>query len=192
MIKINLLGNDAAGDSNAPLWIGGYAASVLLLALVFFFMHHSVTNDLDIIGADVESLERQLETVKKTTQEVRDLEAKQKHVEEMLVVIARLKRSKLGPVRVLDDLNISIPERAWLSVVEERAGVFRMNGIALDNQTIAQFMRDLDVSDYFTQIQLIETKQVDYDGVDMRSFNLQANVNYAGRLVQESKEEDKS
>jgi len=188
MIKINLLGSDAANDSTAPLWIGGYAASVVLLLAVFFLMHHSVSSELDIVGNDVESLERQLAAVKKTTKEVRELEAKQNSLEEMLVVIARLKRNKLGPVRVLDDLNLSIPERAWLTSVEERAGSFRMLGLALDNQTIAQFMRELESSDYFDRVQLIESKQARYEGVNMRSFSLNARVRYAGSLVKRSEE----
>ena len=98
-----------------------------------------------------------------------------------LHVIALLKKSKSGPVRVLDDLNTSIPDRSWLSTLKESENVLHIAGFALDNQTIAAFMKDLARSDFFESVDLEETKIAQKDGVKIRAFSLNSKINYAGK-----------
>lgn len=180
MIKINLLGTESVQDSKGALWLVGYGASVALLLLAFAIMYTAVSSETEVAQADVASLEQRLAALQKITQEVQELEKKKKDLHDKLVVIAKLKKSKLGPVQSLDDLNISLPERAWLTSVDERSGFFRIFGFAIDNQTIASFMRQLDESSFFSDVQLVETKQANYKEAKVKSFILQAKVDYTG------------
>lgn len=189
MIKINILGNDIALDTSGPLWAAGFSLSLGIFLLVCFFLHRTTVQELSIALTEAASLEGRLQELMRRTKEVRDLEEKKQELGEKLLVIARLKKSKTGPVRVLDDLNLSIPEKAWLVDVEERAGVFRFNGVALDIHTIANFMRAIERSDYFDDVKLIETKQTEIDSVGMKAFNLHAKVNYAGLTKSETESE---
>jgi hypothetical protein len=127
------------------------------------------------------------------------LESKREDLNNKLAVIATLRRSKVGPVRVLDDLNMAVPERAWLSEIKEASGLLKINGVALDNQTVSLFMKDLEASDYFDNIELVESKQAlakasdpsqlldltkgeSSDSVKINQFALQTRVLYAGKL----------
>jgi hypothetical protein len=107
---------------------------------------------------------------------------------------------------------MAVPERAWITKVEESGGKFTISGRALDNQTVADFMRDLEASDYFENVDLIETSQKylltrtgevsDNQGdsrrersdgksapglpdkwVRIKEFMIDAQVNYAGKLL---------
>ena len=190
MIRINLLGDDTVRDNTGQLVLAGYATSVVLFLLIFAAMQHFLNSGIKELAAKQEELQTELDRLTKITVEVRDLESKEKEYNEKLLVIGRLKKSKTGPVRVLDDLNKAIPERAWLTGMKEQAGVLRLEGRALDNQTIAVLMKDLDISTFFDAVDLVETKQIeDNKGVKFKEFVLSTNVSYTGLGAIKAKEE---
>ena len=182
MIKINLLGDDTVQDNSGTFIVAGYCASLVLAVGVFFWMQSAI--DAKVTSSKNESLklEAQLSHLQETTKEVKDLDKKRAELNDKLVVIATLKRNKVGPVRVLDDLNSALPERAWITEAKETAGMLHISGIALDNQTIATFMKDLGTSEYFSNVELGETKMVDKKGVKVRDFSLDAKISYAGKI----------
>jgi type IV pilus assembly protein PilN len=199
MIKINLLGNDTAIDNSGVFLLGGYLLSMGACLLVCFILYSSAASDVSQLTEDTTRLQTQLTKLKETTKEVHDLEHKREDLNSKLAVIATLRRSKVGPVRVLDDLNMAVPERAWLTEIKEASGSVKISGVALDNQTVSLFMKDLEASDYFENIELVESKQAlakasdpsktvdmtrgdNSDSVKINEFALQTKVLYAGKL----------
>lgn len=180
MIKINLLGDETVVDTSGKKFIAGFLVSLVMLLGLFYVVRSSMSAEIERLTLDIETKERSLKDLEKVTAEVRDLEAKEAEYNNKIVVIANLKRSKIGPVRVLDDLNRSIPERSWLTQIKEDGGMMRIDGRAIDNQTIAAFMKDLDVSNYYHAVQLVETRQVDDRGVKVKAFSLATEVRYNG------------
>ncbi|MCB0332644.1 MAG: PilN domain-containing protein [Bdellovibrionales bacterium] len=183
MIKINLLGDDGGRDSSAVMWLGGFVLSMVVLGVSFFLLHQGASQSVADATLEVEGLKNQLEQIQRTTKEVRDLEKKRKELHEKLAVIAKLKKSKLGPVRILDDLNTSIPERSWLTGLKESNGLLRIDGFALDNQTIATFMKDLEKSEYYLSVDLDESKTKAKSGINIKSFVLQSKISYSGKVA---------
>lgn len=180
MIKINLLGDDTVVDASGKKIIAGYIASLVALLVVFYTINVSMSAEIERLTRDIEEKEQELVQLEKVTKEVKDLEQKEAEYNDKISVIANLKKSKLGPVRILDDLNTAVPEHAWISSVKEEAGFMRIDGKAIDNQTIAGFMRQLEGSDYFKSIDLGETRQADERGVKIKAFSLNTVVSYAG------------
>ena len=85
-----------------------------------------------------------------------------------------------GPVKVMSDLAGAMPEKLWLTEFNEAAGTVKMSGFSVDEQTIADFLRRLGSSNYFTGVDLEETTQVTQENVKQKKFTLKAQVNYAG------------
>lgn len=183
MIKINLLGDDTALDRSGVLFVTAFAASVVVVGVVCFFLLQAVNGKIETAQGEISSLEKRLAALQETTKEVRDLEKKRKELNDKLAVIARLKKSKAGPVHVMDDLNMALPERAWLTGVKEKQNQLSISGYALDNQTIASFMKELERSDYYDTIDLVETKQATRKGTKLKSFKLNAKIRYTGKLL---------
>ena len=183
MIKINLLGDDTAVDNSGTFVVGGYVASLVLVILVFLFAYRSAASTATELAEESETLTVKLTQLKELTKEVRELEAKRKALEDKLVVIASLQKNKLGPVRVMDDLNMSMPEKSWIVDIKEASGTLRIGGMALDNQTIASFMRDLEASDYFEKVDIVESRQAVRDGVKIKAFTIQSRVLYTGAIL---------
>lgn len=185
MIKINLLGMEAFKDESQTRALYMYAASLAAVILACLVIYLFSAGEVDSLAQDVGKLQTDLAQLKVTTNEVRDLEKKKKELSDKLLVIATLKKSKVGPVHILDDLNTAMPDRSWIADMKESAGVMRISGMALDNQTISEFMRALEKSDYFPQVDLVEATQTEKQGVKIHSFVIQAKLSYPGRIKME-------
>lgn len=183
-IKINLLGERKKKGAKTALWLSSYVFALGICALSFLILLNNINSELSDKDSQSGLLEAQLTKLKIVTKEVRDLSAKKNSLAEKIAVMAALKKKKAGPVRVLDDLNISIPEKSWITDIKElEGGLLKISGFALDNQTIAVFMKALDASDYFSNVDLVETKQTIVKGIGIKEFILQSKVNYLGKLV---------
>jgi type IV pilus assembly protein PilN len=195
MIKINLLGDETAVNTSGRLWLMGYGACLALYLVICGLLYYSTHAQVLELRSEEQARQEELDDLKKTTKEVRDLENKKKELQAKRAVIARLKLNKVGPVRVMDDLNMAIPEKAWLTTVKENGGAMRITGFALDNPTVAAFIQALQKSPYFDpEISLVESKQATREGVRIMQFVLETKIRYAGRFenVVSSKEEKKA
>ena len=189
MIKINLLGDEETANHSGVLWIAGYFTSLVACLVVFFFLNSLISSSIASLDSQVKTQENQLSKLRAVTKEVKDLENKRKELRDKLAVIATLKRSKAGPVRVMDHLNMALPERAWITQIQEQEKVLKIHGFALDNQTIANFMKGLEASEYFGGVDLIETKQVKWKGAGIKQFTVQAKVSYVGKIAAQAGKE---
>jgi type IV pilus assembly protein PilN len=180
MIKINLLGDEDLEKGKYTLVVGGYFASVVATVLACFLVHQSGATKINKLTMEKDRLENEVVKLKEVTKKVKEFETKKIELANKLTVIATLKKSKMGPVRVLDDLNTSIPERSWLTEIKEVTGSMSIGGIALDNQTIASFMQTLEGSNYFSGVDLEETKHEELNGAKVKIFRVRSKINYTG------------
>ncbi|RMD85622.1 MAG: hypothetical protein D6808_04875 [Candidatus Dadabacteria bacterium] len=188
MIRINLVWEDDAGGANKIFQVAAFLLSLLSLFLAFYLASNSLAYKTKLYEAEKKIFSEQISSLRKVTKEVRDLEKKRDILKNKIEVIATLRKQKTGPVRILDDLNQALPSKSWLTGVSERGGVMSIVGLALDNQTIADFMKELEKSNFFLQVDLLEARQVSWNRVKMKKFTLSAVVDYAGG--EHKKEED--
>ncbi len=180
MIKINLLGDETVIDTSGTWVLIGYVLSVVVLLIICGAMYLTASAAIEEGRVEADTLAVRLKKLQEVTKEVRELEARKKELSDKTSVIAVLKKNKLGPVRILDDLNTALPDRAWLAEIRETGGLMRISGYALDNQTIAAFMKALEVSTYFESVDLGESREVDRNGAKIKEFTLLTKVVYAG------------
>ena len=126
-------------------------------------------------------LKTEITVLEKKTTEYTKLDGERQDLEEKLKTIASLEAKKGGPVGVLSDLSDSAPEQVWLLEFREIGGLATISGLGLDDQTIANFMRQLSKSRYFDGVDLVETMQSEQDGVQLKRFVINARLSYAGK-----------
>jgi type IV pilus assembly protein PilN len=189
MIRINLLPlkeTAAAVGRRQQLSLAALGLSVALLIMVVPYVYQ---------GRQIASLEQQIQDTKEQirrynqqVKEVNDLDHLKVELQTKLRIIEVLNEKRVGPARVLDDLSQSAPDNLWLMDFNENAGAATLSGMALDNETIARFMRQLQGSPYFYGVDLVETSirttQVPAAGkteaVPFTRFIIKANVDYVG------------
>jgi type IV pilus assembly protein PilN len=183
MIKINLLGEETVSDTSGHGLIAGYVSSIVLAVLLGFFFRMSIVGEIAEFKQTRDALERDLRVLKQTTAEVRELEKRRDELKAKLTVIALLKKSKAGPVHVMDAINSAIPERAWVLDVREKARDMTIQGMALDNISVSDLAKQLMASEFFQNVEIVETKTAAWKDAMIRQFTIKARVNYAGRIL---------
>jgi type IV pilus assembly protein PilN len=133
------------------------------------------------LKAEHAKLQAEIVALETKTKELTKLETERKDLEEKLKTIATLEAKKIGPVQVLADLSDAAPEQVWLLEFKETAGLATITGLGLDDQTIANFMRNLAASRYFDGVDLVETTQSQQDGVQLKRFVINARLSYSGK-----------
>jgi type IV pilus assembly protein PilN len=128
-------------------------------------------------------LQTDIVALEKKSTELSKLETERKDLEEKLKTIATLEAKKIGPVQVLADLSDAAPEQVWLLEFKEIGGLATMSGLGLDDQTIANFMRNLGASPYFDGVDLVETTRSEQDGVQLKRFVVNARLSYSGKAL---------
>ncbi len=149
MIRINFVTeNRPIERTGAFILLGSFLAAVFgiitLVALNISFTSSVARDELRLT-----QLSQQLSQLQEQTKEVKGLETKKNEIDDKLAIIARLKLSKRGPVRLLDDLNVAVPERLWVTELQELDGELTVSGAALDDASIVQFSKDLQRSPHF-------------------------------------------
>lgn len=179
MIKINLLGDTVDREAFVSrLWM--YIAVLGGISLLFAVFSFNVGSAVDALSSELARIEAQRATLRPYTAEVREMELKKRELIEKTALLATLRDKRRGPVRVLDDLNRAVPEQLWLTEIREAAGVMRISGVALDNPTIAACMKSLESSAYFSQVDLVSSRQTVRQGVKVHEFSIEARVLYGG------------
>ena len=162
MIHINLL--PVQEVEAAFVWRKEFAIAgiILCLALAAIARLHVVqSRQLGTALAQVVNLETEIEHTRKENKEVDNLIKKRDLLEQRLLAVTSLTspQRRSASVRILDDLSRSTPDLLWLTDFAEGKGTAKIQGGAVDNQTIATFARNLSNSPYFQQVEIRETVQ---------------------------------
>ncbi|HSD10456.1 MAG TPA: PilN domain-containing protein [Candidatus Binatia bacterium] len=180
MIRINLLPVKQAAQAERQrheITRAGLALALLLVLGVAIRIQQG--RELAATDARIVQIEDALKALDSQVRDVNDLDAKKKALDSKLKVIADLGRKRVGPVGVMSDLAKAAPDRVWLTDFSEAGGGATITGQAVDNQIVAEFLRNLSGSPYFTNVDLVETTQDQVGDVKLRKFIVKAQINYA-------------
>ena len=206
MIRINLIGSREGEESSSRRTEGVLAGGVLGLVLagiaLSYLSQQSIVRNLEATAA---TLEAELVKIRLQDEEFKKMEQQKKETEDKLRIVATLtsKERRAAPVHILDDLSSSAPEYLWLIDFTERGGTARINGKAVDNQTIASFANDLAKSRYFQKVEIRETSQEDVTTtpqrvspggkqappqprIPVKKFLIESTINYLPGIVQQA------
>jgi type IV pilus assembly protein PilN len=185
MIRINLLPVKelkAEVARRRELMIGGVslgAVVVLIIGVYLFQLHRTSTVKQELAG-----VRNDLESLNAKVKEVSLLQGKVKEVQSKNTVIEDINKKKTGPVRVMESLSAATPTALWLTEFKETGGNLSISGVAMDNQTIAEFLKMLATYPYFSNTELIETVQTEQAGLPPRKFLIKSNLSYQPRAAQ--------
>jgi len=180
MIRINLLPVKQAAQAERQrqeITRAGLAFALLIALAVAVRLQQG--RELASAEERIGQLETALRELDSQVRDVNDLDAKKKALDSKLKVIADLGRKRVGPVGVMTDLAQATPERVWLTDFSEAGGAATITGQAVDNQIVAEFLRNLSTSPFFTTVDLVETTQDQAGDIKLRKFIVRANINYA-------------
>lgn len=180
MIKVNLLGVERPKRARRAVKGPGGLAGVVTLALVLIggmgFVWWSIVSRVNALEQEKVARNSELAALKVKVKEVENYEKNKKDYEEKIGIIQQLRKNQVGPVRLLDELSRGLPDRVWLISLTEQAGKIDMEGRAVTNAEIVEYINNLKASQYIRDIQLIESRQVTEGGIPVYNFKLKCTL----------------
>ena len=160
MIRINLLPFRAARrKENIRRQISIFGLSVLLLFSVMGWIGFSQRDTLEELRRDHARMEEELSSYAGISAKLSEIREKTAEIRAKMGVIAHLNATRTGPVHILEQVAFAVPkDRLWLELLEQKGGVLTLKGTAMDHNTVALFMNNLEKSPYVTAVDLHSTR----------------------------------
>ena len=178
MIEINLLPHrEARRAADLRQTVGVLVLALICEAAVVWYMNAGVQDELQKAQTAVRQLESDIEQYKPQEAQVAEFKRVRTHLEEKLAVIDGLDRGRTGPVRLMDEIASYTPDRLWLTGVETRGPRITVEGESLDTGMVADFLRGLNESAYFRNVDLDRTSRgKEIEGVKLVTFVITAEL----------------
>ncbi|MGB9629541.1 MAG: PilN domain-containing protein [Thermodesulfobacteriota bacterium] len=178
MIKINLLVERKGPKKKAvPKEFIVLFLCVALLIVGLFLFNWKIGKEKEDLLNKISNTKNEINHYKSFTTEVSKAKEDQKILQDKLNVINSLRKEKGTPAKVLDELSMGKPEKIHLESLKKEGTKLGIEGIALDDETVANFMTNLRKSKLFKNIELIVSEQVEQSKIKLKKFSLSCEIN---------------
>lgn len=178
MIKINLLAEKKkkkrvkGPESFLVAIILVSSVTLIVMGLVALLLLSSVSR----LRTESESNKAKMAELIRKINEVKRYERLNKEIEQRNALIESLRKNQAAPVMILDNVSATLPEGLWLASLTYKEGGVVLEGFAFTNIDIVSYVENLKKSTGFTDVYLEESKQVDFEKVQVYKFRLNFKV----------------
>ena len=183
MPRINLLPVKAARRvGNARNELITFAAIIGGVLFMLYSWFIALGSEIDDLGERILAIKNDIKQIEKTVTRVEDFKKKTAILEQKLAVIDNLKRQKVGPAKMLDDLATILTKqrKVWLTAITEKEGKITLEGGAMDHENISEFQLALEQqSKFFKAITLTLVKTSNDKDLRYLQWVVTCTTNYA-------------
>ena len=177
MIKINLLQarkeKKKAGMKKELVIL---TLSVALLVVLLILLQWRMNREKEDTLVQISNTKKEINYYKSLTTEVDKAKEAQKTLQDKLNIINSLRKEKASPAKVLEELSMGKPEKIQLESLKKEGARLGIEGIALDDETIANFMTNLRKSKLFRNVDLIVSEQIEQSKIKLKKFILSCEI----------------
>ena len=174
MIRINLLPFRAARKKeNIRRQVSIFFLSFFFVVVVLIYYHISLGSKISNLRAKIETTKKEVAKFEKINKEIASLKKKLGILKKKTSVIESLEKNRFEPVRLLDTMSLKvIAKRMWFKSFKSINRTVEIDGMALDNKTVADFMTRLQGSGLFSAVKLKTIKKTKIQDSDLKSFQI--------------------
>lgn len=178
MIRINLLPVREIKRRNKAkkeLTTAALAVALFIALLTAFSVYQIMV--VKGLKSDLTDLQTQKSQHDARLKEIKKLEEEKALLLTRIGVIEQLKKSASVTVHVLDDVALRTPsDRIWLTDLSQNGNQIQVDGMSLDNQTVAKYMVDLEGSPYMENLVLVKSDMKKYADRDLKAFTITSSI----------------
>ena len=150
--------------------------SAFLLLGFFILVQWVIDNEKEKILAQISETKKEIDHYNNLMAEINKAKQTQKVFQDKLNIINLLRKEKASAARVLDEISISKPEKIQLESVKKEGTKLGIEGVALDDETVANFMTNLRKSKVFKNVDLIVSEQIEQSKIKVKRFALSCEI----------------
>ncbi len=190
MIKINLIPfRDIEKKENIRRQVTIAILSVMLVMMAMAYYHMHLKNTIVDITAKIESTKIELASAEKEAKEVDKIKQELNKLNTKIKVIKTIEANRKASIKMLDHMTKMVGEqtsavesgtspdkigkpvkRLWFTSFQANGPNININGIALDNKTVADFMTRLETSKTYNNVTLNTLKKESVNNLNLKSF----------------------
>jgi type IV pilus assembly protein PilN len=174
MIRINLLPFRAARKKeNVRRQISIFLLSFFLMLAALFYYNIRLDGKISDLKNNVAETKKEVANYKKITDQIEEIKRKLAILEKKTEVIRELETNRFAPVNMLDTMSTKIiAKRMWFTSFSDRSQEVQIEGVALDNTTVADFMTRLESSGLFSSVRLRAIQKQVVKGSSLKKFSV--------------------
>jgi type IV pilus assembly protein PilN len=173
MIEINLLPLSEIREKEKKRFkISVFFLLTSLVILVCVCLKWTANRKEYSLDENIARINEEIKKLDLLLKEVAQLKNEKEALEKRLKVAETLEKGRLEAALIMMELSKRVPEKLWLEGLEKKGESMKCNGIALDEETIADFMTALKGSPYIKKVELESVTKHSIRGVDLKKFIL--------------------
>ncbi len=178
MISINLLPvREWKKREAVRQQVSVFFLSFILLLAGLFALGFAIQGKVSAQRKELKRLEARKAQLAYVEKKITQAKKKSKEIEAKFNAIERLQKGRTRTVKIMDEVVTCLPiDRLWLKSMNLQGGQLKLSGIALDNHTVALFMKRLDASPSTKKVKLVNTRRQKIQGHDLMQFDLVADL----------------
>ena len=150
--------------------------SVALLFVSFIIIQSQLDKAKELKLAQISKTKNEIDEQKAQIKEINQAKESQKNFQERLNVINALRKGKSISARLLDEISIAKPEKMQLESLKKDGTKVGIEGVALDDETVANLMTNLRKSKLFKNVDLIVSEQIEQNKIRLKKFVLSCEI----------------
>ncbi len=124
---------------------------------------------------DIKTTKEKIENSKIEVKKINKLKKDKKELEQKLSIIKDMKLKQTGPAPLLNTIANVIPEKIWLTSLSSQDNRIILEGMSLTANSIAYFMKNLENTSYFSNIELDNITQTIISTKKIKKFKITCN-----------------
>jgi len=174
MIRINLLPfRSTRKKENIRRQLSIFLLSLIFSLVAVFGVNLLLSNQIDDLNSRMTTAQAELQQYEKINKDIEEMKKKLDTLNKKMAVIRELDTNRYEPVRLMDTLSqVIIEKRMWYTALDIKSDLININGIAMDDKTVADFMLRLEGSGWFSAVNLKTLKQIEVQKTTLKSFEI--------------------
>jgi type IV pilus assembly protein PilN len=175
MIRINLLPKKVHNEvirSDLLLFCFLLVAALAVGAGVYFNNLREITQ----LKTELSKTKQSIASMEKFYKEYLSLEKQKQEMSTRITIIEKIKEGRAMAARIVYDLPSLVKESVWLKRFKKDEDRFDLEGRALENESVADFVEKLSKIPYAKNVELKNVEDVTEEGVLLKKFVVTGNL----------------